>query len=208
MRKRFLAALAAGLGLITALPATSVQAASQRTIAEVLLSDSARDGTDGFDHRWWDFDIVTQAVLLFPDIAAAASDAEADLTVFAPTDSAFRALVQDLTGQRPDSEAAVFAAVAGLGVDMVKTVLTYHVVPASISYGDARRAVASGSATLPTLHGATVSAESAGRWWRLIRLVDQDPDLRDPIVVLPNVQGRLANGYIHGIDRVLIPVDL
>src|SRR5262249_23722061 len=125
----------------------------------------------------------------------------------APTDSAFRALVHDLTGQWLRSEADVFAAVAGLGVDTVKSVLLYHVVPASISYGDARRAVAAGPATLPTLNGARLTAERTG-WWGLIRLVDQDPDLRDPIVVFPNVRGKLANGYIHGIDRVLIPVDL
>ena len=60
----------------------------------------------------------------------------------------------------------------------------------------------------PTPNGATLTAESTAGWWRLIRLVDQDPDLRDPIVVLPDVRGKLASGYIHGIDRVLIPVDL
>jgi len=208
MRKRFLAALAVGVGLLTSMPATSAHAASQRTIADVLLSDTARDDADGFDHRWSDFDIVTQAVLLFPDIAAAAAEPDATLTVFAPTDAAFRALVQDLTGQRLDSEADVFAAVAGLGIDTVRAVLTYHVVPTELSYGAARRAVESGPVSLPTLNGATLTAESTGGWWRLIRLVDQEPDLRDPIVVLPNVHGKLANGYIHGIDRVLIPVDL
>jgi len=116
--------------------------------------------------------------------------------------------VRDLTGQRLDSEADVFAAVAGLGTDTVAAVLTYHVVPDAISYGAAARAVASGPATLATLNGATLTAESIGGWWRLIRLVDQEPDLRDAIVVFPNVRGKLANGYIHGIDRVLIPVDL
>jgi hypothetical protein len=208
MRKRFLAGLAVAVGLMTALPATPTHAASQRTIADTLLRDSSGDDGEGFDHRWWDYDIVTQAVLLFPDITAVASDRTADVTLFAPTDSAFRALVQDLTEQRLDSEASVFAAVAGLGPETVKSVLLYHVMAASVSYGDARRTVASGPAALPTLNGATISAESTGGWWRLIRLVDQDPDLRDAIVVFPNVQGKLANGYIHGIDRVLIPVDL
>ena len=208
MRKRLLAGLAVAFGSITSLPAMTTHAANQRTIADVLLSDTARDHADGFDQRWWDFDIVTQAVLLFPDIAAAAGDADANLTVFAPTDAAFRALVQDLTGQQLDAEADVFAAVAGLGTDTVRAVLTYHVVPDAISYGAAARAVASGPATLPTLNGATLTAERAAGWWRLIRLVDQDPDLRDPIVVFPNVRGTLANGYVHGIDRVLIPVDL
>jgi uncharacterized surface protein with fasciclin (FAS1) repeats len=208
MRKSILAGLAIAVGSIASLPVTSAHAASQSTIADVLLSDSARDDANGFDHRWWDYDIVTQAVLLFPDLAAAASNPDAELTVFAPTDGAFRALVHDLTGQWVASEADVFAAVAGLGVDTVKSVLLYHIVPASISYGDARRAVASGPAELPNLNGATLTAEGTGGWWGLIRLVDQDPDLRDPIVIFPNVRGKLANGYIHGIDRVLLPVNL
>jgi uncharacterized surface protein with fasciclin (FAS1) repeats len=87
-------------------------------------------------------------------------------------------------------------------------VLLYHIVPAALSYGDARRAVAAGPTTLPTLNGATISAELTGGWVHSIRLVDQDPDLRDPVVIFPNVRGRLANGYIHGIDRVLVPADL
>jgi hypothetical protein len=208
MRKRSLAGLAAAVSLTIVLPATSADAANQRTIADVLTADTSRDDANGFDNRWWDFDIVTQAVLLFPDIAGAASDPDAELTVFAPTDAAFRALVHDLTGEWLGSETDVFGAVAGLGVDTVKSVLTYHIVPAAISYGAARRAAASGPAALPTLNGVTVSAEFTGGWMRLIRLVDQDPDLRDPVVILPNVRGQLANGYVHAIDRVLVPVDL
>ena len=42
----------------------------------------------------------------------------------------------------------------------------------------------------------------------MIRLIDQDPDARDPRVIEPNLGGALLNGYVHGIDRVLRPVNL
>ena len=50
---------------------------SGRTLADVLLADAGRDDAAGFDKRWFDYDIVTQAVLLFPDLVAAASDPDA-----------------------------------------------------------------------------------------------------------------------------------
>ena len=67
-------------------------------------------------------------------------DPNAQLTVFLPNDLAFRRLVFDLTGTWPRSEADVFAAVAGLGTDTVKTVLTYHIVAGPpIGFRDALR---------------------------------------------------------------------
>lgn len=36
----------------------------------------------GFDKNWYDFDIVTQAVLLYPDLVEAASDPSASLLAF------------------------------------------------------------------------------------------------------------------------------
>src|SRR5262249_16409288 len=77
--------------------------------------------------------LATQAVLLVPDLVAAASDPNAALTVFLPNDLAFRVLVHDLTGTWPATEEATFAAVAGLGIDTVKAVLTYHIVGAELS---------------------------------------------------------------------------
>ena len=107
-----------------------------RSLAEILLADSSKDGPDGFDRRPWDYDIVTQAVLLFPDLVAAASNPDAELTVFLPSDAAFRRLVHEITGQWVQGEADVFAAVASLGTDTVKNVLLYHILPAAISYRD------------------------------------------------------------------------
>jgi uncharacterized surface protein with fasciclin (FAS1) repeats len=207
MRKSLIASVAATVGLVALAPASVSADDSAPTLADVLLSDSAKDDADGFDRRWWDYDIVTQAVLLFPDLVDAASNPDAELTAFLPNDQAFRRLVKDITGQWIRSEADVFAAVASLGVDTVKDVLLYHLVPAEISYRDALR---SDGATIPTLlDGATIDVEvKRFFWFKYVKLVDADTDDRDPRVVRPNLGGKAANGYAHGIDRVLRPVDL
>jgi uncharacterized surface protein with fasciclin (FAS1) repeats len=203
----WLAAIGLGLSVTSPVAAHGKDETSNQTLAEILLSDSAKDDADGFDHRWHDFDIVTQAVLLFPDLVAAASNPDLDLTVFLPNDQAFRKLVQDLTGQRLRTESEVFGAVAGLGVDTVKTVLTYHIIVGSaIDYRTARQ---SDGAALTTLQGGTLTVEVRGhRWNRIVRLVDNDPDDRNATVVWPNVGGQATNGFAHGIDRVLRPIDL
>jgi uncharacterized surface protein with fasciclin (FAS1) repeats len=176
------------------------------TIADVLLSDAASD-KDGFDRNSRDFDIVTQAVLAFPDLTAAASDKAATLTVFAPNDHAFRKLVYDLTGKWYWKEADVFSnLVSAAGLDTIKTVLTYHIVPTAIP---ASVAVTANGAQLDTLQGGKIGVSVYHRWWGpSIELNDLDPDARNPWVVNFNVGGKLANGYVHGLNRVLRPVDL
>ena len=55
---------------------------------------------------------------------------------------------------------------------------------------------------IPTaLPGATIGG-------RFLRLVDNDPDLRDPRVIPWRAGQRASNGIFHPISRVLIPVDL
>ena len=144
-------------------------------------------------------------MLAFPDLTAAVSDPAAQLTVFLPTDHAFKRLVKDLTGTWPSSEKATFDAVVGLGLDTVKTVLTYHIVPgAKIDYRTARK---SNGAELTTLQGGKITVAVKG-WGRRVTLVDLDPDARNPRVVQPNIGGEALNGFAHGIDRVLRPLDL
>jgi uncharacterized surface protein with fasciclin (FAS1) repeats len=206
VKKSILATSALALGLaITATTATAASAHDSEerpTLAAVLLSDKEHDDADGFDDNGWDYDIVTQAVLAFPDLTAAASDPNASLTAFLPTDNAFKRLVRDLTGTWPHSEKATFDAVVGLGLDTVKTVLTYHIVPSKISYRTARK---SNGAELTTLQGGVITVKARRGY---VSLIDQDPDSRDPSVVQPNVGGEAANGFAHGIDRVLRPIDL
>jgi uncharacterized surface protein with fasciclin (FAS1) repeats len=205
MKKKILAAASAAVAIGAFAPTAASAEGSAPTLAEVLLSDSADDDANGFDHNWHDYDIVTQAVLAFPDLTAAASDPSASLTAFLPNDRAFRRLVREITGQRPKSEQAAFDAVVSLGLDTVKTVLTYHLVGSKISY-DA--ALQSNGAVLPTLQGGTIEVKVRGKWCPTIRLIDADTDDRDPRVIDPNIGGEASNGFAHGIDRVLRPVDL
>ena len=86
-------------------------APSEKTIAQQLLSDTG-DNAAGFDDDWYDFDIATQAILLYPDLVEAASDPSASLTVFLPNDRAFQVLVYSLTGNVVLDEQGVFDAVA------------------------------------------------------------------------------------------------
>ena len=187
--------------------AVPAPAASNRTIADQLLSDSAGDNAAGFDQNWYDFDVATQAVLLFPDLVAAASDPTAELTAFLPNDRAFQVLVLDLTGKWVDSEQGVFDAVASLGLPTVEKILTYHLVPGKIAASDA---LAADGAKLTTLEGGDITVDVVEPRLSLIRLGDLDPNDDDPYVVYSkfNFGGTLTNGYIHGISMVLRPIDL
>lgn len=209
MKTRFLAAVGIALAattVATTLPAGAApRAASTSTIADVLLADSAKD-TNGFDRNWRDYDIVTQAVLLFPDLVAAAQNPSASLTVLAPTDDAFRRLATELTKKKYTNEADVFAAIASLGTDTVKAVLTYHIVGAKLGPATV---LASDNAQLATLSGGTFGVDVISKKAAFVQFVDGDPNARNPYLRQISVGGgELANGYIHGIDRVLRPLDL
>ena len=202
--RRWIAAGIAAAGLAAALPAPSASAWTQPSLAQILLADSALDNAAGFDGFAYDFDIVTQALLGYPDLVAAASN-PGDYTVFLPTDQAFRSLVHSLTGQWISRERDVFNVVASLGADTVKTVLTYHIVAgARISYS---QALAADGAQVATLQGGTIEVDVVQNWWlKRVALIDKDPDLRNPKVILPNL--RASNGIAHAIDFVLLPVNL
>src|SRR6478735_4254455 len=159
------AVVATGVGTAAAAPAG--KGGGRPTIAQVLLSDSASDDANGFDRRWFDYDIATQVVL--------------------PNDLAFRTLVHDLTGTWPATEKDTFDAVASLGLDTVGSILTYHIVGAKLS---PLNLLHSNGQQETTLNGAkfTVAVRAI-----FIRLQDNDPDAADPYVVQPNVGGKLAN---------------
>lgn len=205
MKRSLLAGIMIVAAASTAVPATTFAASAAKprpTLAQILLSDSSHDGKDGFDRNADDFDIVTQLLLQYPDLVQAASDPTSNLTVFLPTDYAFRSLVKSLTGKFVFKEADVFAAVESLGADTVKAVLTYHIVPgAQIDYLAATKA---DGAQLTTLNGATITVHVSGKSFKRVTLEDKDPNLRDPKVVIANI--RASNGIAHAIDRVLLPI--
>ncbi len=200
MKKQFIAAAAIALG------ATSIMGASAQaedpTLAEILLSDSAGD-TDGFDTNQNDFDIVTQALLAtdgLNGLASAASDPEAELTVFLPTDKAFRILVEDLgLGSIKDESDLFNAIVTTVGAPAVSDILKYHVV---LGAADSSVVATLGGVDVPTLlEDATFQVQFKGK--KQIRLIDAGGPGRDPIVRAVDIEG--SNGVAHVIDRVLIP---
>jgi len=193
-----------GVVAIAALSSTLIisptSAAGTTSLAAVLTSDGNQ-----FDKNSKDFDILTEAVLAVlaskPNSPVKAlTDGTIALTVFAPTDAAFRALVKDLTGKVIRSEAKVFEAVAGLGLATVETVLLYHVVAgATIT---ARQALKANGTKLTMASGGTVTVKVTGK---RITLQDVNKSLKDPMVIAVNINsGNLQ--IAHAIDRVLIPV--
>lgn len=201
-------AAAAGLaGLAAASPAIADED-PKPTIADVLLSDG-----DEFDFNPTDYDIVTQAVLAFPGLTAAAANAEASLTVFAPSDFAFRQLVYELTGKRYLREGQVFTALVGaVGLPTIEAVLKYHIIGAKIPSTVALQADGAQLDTLlpdPMMPGAQKKiGVDVLKPAPIIRLIDADTNDPDPLVWRYDVGGELANGFIHGITRVLRPVNL
>ncbi len=199
MKRVIATAAIAALGVGMAAPAFAKQ--GNKPLSEVLVDSNT------FDSNGRDYDIVTEAVLAVlkakPTSAVSVlTDGNVRATAFVPQDRAFFPLVETLTGSKPANEQAAFEAVASLGIDTVETVLLYHVVP-NATIG-AKKALKSNNAMLETAQGGTITVKVKKG---TIRLKDNDPDLRDPRVVAPNINK--GNKQIaHGIDRVLLPINL
>jgi Fasciclin domain len=204
---------AAALGLAAALVAPASASAAtaptgERSLAEVLTSDGNR-----FDRNWYDYDIVTEAVLAVLDAKPGSdvgvlADGTVPLTAFIPNDRAFQVLVKDLTGRWYGSEKRVFSELAGaVGIDAIEQVLLYHVVPgATITKRDA---VNANGATLTTAQGGTFTVRVYNRWIPIVELRDQDRNDVNPFLNRRALDINKGNKQIaHGIVFVLRPLDL
>ena len=214
--RRTVSGIAAGLvaGLLgttfAAAPANAqTTALGERSLAAVLTSDGNQ-----FDRNWYDYDIVTEAVLAV--LAAKPNspvklltDGSVPLTAFIPNDRAFQLLVRDLTGRWIWSEKGVFSKlVDAVGVDAIESVLLYHVVPgATILAKDALKA---DGATLATaLPGAGITVQVKSRVFKLIVLKDLDRNDANPLVNPFALDINKGNKQVaHGILLVLRPADL
>ena len=96
-------------------------------------------------------------------------------TVFAPTNEAFKAVpaatLEDL-GKNPEK---------------LKSVLTYHVLPAKVMAADAKTGAAK------TVQGGNVALAKAGEFLTVEDAMVQTPDIT------------ATNGVVHIVDRVLTP---
>ncbi len=216
MKNRTITRLAAGLsgvliaaGLGVAAPAPSAQAAQgSKPLVKVL----GADGT-AFDGNKHDFDVVEAAVLAVlaekPNSPLSLiTKGNQRLTVFLPTDGAFRRLVTDLTGKTPKREKAVFKRVAALtgDIDTLETVLLYHVVAGKTLTSPKVIAAAKARASVETAAGASFGVRPDRD---TVRLADLDKNDVDPRAILPLLDINRGNKQVaHGINRVLRPLDL
>lgn len=102
------------------------------------------------------------------------------LTVFAPTDDAFKALLKAM-----DITAAELLANPDLGA-----ILKYHVLGAEV---DAKAAIAADGKSVKTLQGGEVA----------ISVVDGSVFVNDSKVIIADIKA--SNGIIHAINKVLMP---
>ena len=207
-----LATTALALGAVQATaPAASAspaRVAGEDSLATLLTSDGNQ-----FDKNKADFDILTEAVLAVvaakPDSALAlAADGSTRLTVFAPTDEAFRLLAKDLTGKTVKSEEKIFDALVELaGVDTLETVLLYHVVPGKTL--TSKQVLKANGAKLKTAAGKSIKVKVRTKPEVSVTLKDRDKDADDAMAVLKALDLNKGNKQVaHGIDHVLRPIDL
>lgn len=111
-------------------------------------------------------------------------------TVFAPTNAAFAKLPAGTvdTLVKPENKA------------QLTSILTYHVVPGTISAADiaAKAKANGGTATYTTVQGGTLSFTKAGSGWAIM-----DGNGDKGRITIANVYQ--SNGVIHVIDTVMMP---
>lgn len=195
--------------IATAAPAGATRSLGTKSLASALASDG-----DKFDHNWYDYDVLTEAVgavlAAKPNSPVKVlADGKVPLTAFLPNDRAFQRLAADLTGTKYRTERQLFAGLATLlGVDTIEAVLLYHVVPGATI--DSKTALKSDGAKLTTaLPGGAVTVDVLSKRWRLIRLIDADRNDADPILNPWAFDINKGNRQIaHGILLVLRPLDI
>ena len=205
LRRSIALSVAAGAAILMAAPSAASAAPAAPTGTRSLAAVLTANGNGQFDGNPFDDDIVAAkpaspvALLANGDVA---------LTVFLPSDVAFRDLVRQLTGTSYISEKQVFdALVAAAGVDTIEAVLLYHVVPGvTIAGADAVRA---DGAVLTTAQGGTITVDVLVASLGVVRLIDQDPSDANPYLNPFALNINKGNKQIaHGITAVLRPIDL
>ena len=205
-------ALAAGAVLATA-PSASALSSTEAGSFLAQLKKTYNDPTVSSDSNPYDFDIVTKAAY-----ATGAVDTLANLTsftLFAPNDRAFEVLANKLGllgphhryGATVDEKRVITALIGALGLDKIRQVLLYHVLPGAKVTGKqvlsgpffSRLTMANGQKL-----GVAVLNRSAA--FPVIVLVDKDGSLFNDYVVKSKIDVvQTPNVVVHGISDVLLP---
>jgi len=173
------------LALLTAVLAGTALPAADMTASGAMASNK---------------DIVDRAVAT-PDLSTLVAAVKAGglvetlkgsgpFTVFAPTNEAFGKLPAGTLDTLLKAE----------NRPLLDKILTYHVVPGSVSSGELVRQIkaGNGSATLKTVQGETLKATLRGK---AVVIEDQKGGLST--VAIADVQA--SNGVVHVVDAVLLP---
>jgi len=173
------------VGAALALPAAAQD--TPATIADaVVAAASAQDA---------EFTVLLAAVQAAdPSILALLSNPEAQMTVFAPTDAAFVALLEEL-GLSAEELLA--------NTELVNAVLAYHVVP---GFALTAEQVVASATTITDLGIANATAPTANGQYLDIFITEEGGVMVDKanVVATDIITG---NGIIHVIDAVLLPED-
>lgn len=174
MRSIRLMLVLAVMALVAIVP-TFAQDEAQPTIAELVVTSAGGETPE--------FTVLLAAVSAAdPSFLELLSNPDASVTVFAPTDAAFVALLEAL-GMTADEVLA--------NTDLLNAVLAYHVVPGAF---DAEAVVAADGALIGTF------LPNAGL---AISVTDMGVMVNDATVVAADVLA--SNGVVHVIDTVLVP---
>jgi len=152
------------------------------TIADIVVASATGEMPE--------FTILLTAVQAAdPGILEALSNPDVELTVFAPTDAAFSALIEEL------GEEAFAEIVADQ--DLLTSILQYHVVAGTVFSADVLELLEAndGMFSVPTLLGQFIDiSEDMGEIF-----------IDNARLVLEMVDIEASNGVIHVIDAVLLP---
>ncbi len=156
-------------GVIHVIDAVLVPAMQKtNTIADIAVANS-------------EFSILVEA-LMKADLVGAVADMEAELTVFAPTNDAFTALLSDLGASSLDD----------VPVETLKSILLYHVVGGKAMSTDLS------SGYIPTL------STYSGNNMSMYVMVDGGVYLnKNTMVTTADIEA--DNGVIHVVDKVILP---
>lgn len=160
--------------LVAVFPAAA-QDEPASSIAEIVVASAGAETPE--------FTVLLAAVQAAdPLFLEVLSNPDVQVTVFAPTDAAFVALLEALGTTAEDLLA---------DTDLLNTVLAYHVVPAAFD-----------AATVVSLDGAYVGTALPG-YALSISLDGDSVKIDDATVVSADVMA--TNGIVHVIDSVLVP---